>query len=332
MNNNEKIIFGNKEIYQAAFNLAGLAYLDIEIQQLKSQLENEDENCDTSTLELNYSDDGTFKCLSKVERDLKCLFVIIRGSITPETNQGVPPTWMTDLKTQTSKFPVAIKDETAPKDENGNLIGPLPSPKNTIFNVNTNFLDFYNLGQEIVYKIIKKYYKNVDKIILVGHSIGGAFVELCYTRYRPIFDYKNKVSLSCISIGAPKVADDDFREYFRNLIETTDDVITKYGRFVNEGPKNRLDAVVGIPDGNILGGSQEEESQPQDIGANARISLTHPLDKQILNFEENIIQNDGDLLKLSENEVFHDIVNLHSMAAYNKHFLFCLERLNKMQN
>lgn len=145
--------------------------------------------------------------------------------------------WVEDSKSDTQSF-VALNGKTlyvvfrgtsSKKDaQNDVSIDKVPFIKEGE-KVHIGFLSSWNSVKEIILNLIPKY-KNIDKVIVCGHSLGAAVATLC--AYNISCVYEDLRVESC-TIGSPRVGNKTFKDnYDLRKIKTfrivnNNDVVTR---------------------------------------------------------------------------------------------------------
>jgi predicted lipase len=89
-------------------------------------------------------------------------------------------------------------------------------------------LNFYNL-EGFLQTVIKQFYREVifrryskcrpAKIMICGHSLGGGLAKICALDLTiNKIEGTEKASLKVITLGSPRVGNDQFRQYFQGSV------------------------------------------------------------------------------------------------------------------
>lgn len=102
------------------------------------------------------------------------------------------------------------------------LAHPLIRPNATI---HAGFkVKFFSIKNQLE-DLLKRDMDNFEKIIITGHSLGGALATIAAPFLAELFPSK---SIKCISFGAPRVGNHHFVEWFRDKVETNVRIVNEH--------------------------------------------------------------------------------------------------------
>ena len=97
-------------------------------------------------------------------------------------------------------------------------------------NVHSGFLSQYlAIKDELFSKtsaFISKY--NPAKILITGHSLGGALASLCAVDFSQSLDSDQSKKIRCVTFGAPKPGDSKFCSVFRKKVPNSHRLVLPY--------------------------------------------------------------------------------------------------------
>jgi len=82
--------------------------------------------------------------------------------------------------------------------------------------VHAGFLGQFNSLKENLLKTIEKYSGKVDKILCIGHSLGGALATLAAGHFGSL--YNGKLPVTCHTFGSPRVGNVAYSEWFSKQV------------------------------------------------------------------------------------------------------------------
>jgi hypothetical protein len=82
--------------------------------------------------------------------------------------------------------------------------------------VHAGFLDQFNSLKLALVRTIEKYSGKVDKILCIGHSLGGALATLASGHLGSV--YNDKLPVSCHTFGSPRVGNLAYTEWFSKKV------------------------------------------------------------------------------------------------------------------
>lgn len=84
--------------------------------------------------------------------------------------------------------------------------------------IHTGFKRQYGIIAETIETILKSFIKDYSKVIVTGHSLGGAISTICALDLREKF--KDDIEIACITFGSPRVGTRAFAKVFNKKIRT----------------------------------------------------------------------------------------------------------------
>jgi len=99
----------------------------------------------------------------------------------------------------------------------------------TDIEIHTGFLEQYQLVRSLIHSVIKEN-PNISKIVVAGHSLGGALSSLCSVDINYNFQEKD---ITCITLGSPRAGNRAFVTSYNKRVPKTyrivngDDIVCK---------------------------------------------------------------------------------------------------------
>ena len=97
-------------------------------------------------------------------------------------------------------------------------------------NVHKGFLDQYLAIQDELISKTAAYIEKFkpEKILITGHSLGGALANLCAVDFFDRLETKERSKIRCITFGAPKPGDAMFCAVFRENVPNSHRLVLPY--------------------------------------------------------------------------------------------------------
>ena len=92
----------------------------------------------------------------------------------------------------------------------------VPYMENTGLLVHAGFLGQFNSLKLNLIKTIEKYSGKIDKILCIGHSLGGALATLASGHFGSL--YNGKIPVTCHTFGSPRVGNGAYAEWFSRQV------------------------------------------------------------------------------------------------------------------
>ena len=102
----------------------------------------------------------------------------------------------------------------------------LPYPTSTEVQVHSGFIDAYLDIRTQIHNHYKQH-KDLPKVLITGHSLGGALATLCALDLQYNFISDKNIELQCITFGSPRVGDKAFVKSYNNRVPNTWRVVNR---------------------------------------------------------------------------------------------------------